>query len=214
MHRCYTDEHHELELHLHPEIKETEQKIEVHYQQFLRKQQSMRNRQTTQSKIIIPVVVNLLYYNDEENLSDLQIQSQLDRINIDFAGKNGDMNKVPSRFNNDVAKTPALLLEFELHSVRRKKSIYNKWGTNDRVKLKRNGGIEGMDSNIYLNIWVAHCGDNILGYATFPGGKRELDGVVISNENFGDYRLFRDGYYGDIDANKYKYGRTGYVIYS
>ncbi len=56
--------------------------------------------------IVIPVVVHVLYNQTIENISDLQIQSQITSLNADFSRTNPDFVKVPGVFadlaaNND-----------------------------------------------------------------------------------------------------------------
>jgi hypothetical protein len=42
-----------------------------------------------------PVIVNVLYRTAAENISDAQIQSQIDVLNDDFNATNSDFNSVP-----------------------------------------------------------------------------------------------------------------------
>jgi hypothetical protein len=45
---------------------------------------------------INPVIVNVLYRTAAENISDAQIQSQIDVLNDDFNATNSDFNSVPA----------------------------------------------------------------------------------------------------------------------
>ena len=45
--------------------------------------------------ITIPVVVHVVYKTDEENISDEQIQSQIDVLNKDYRATNPDRDDVP-----------------------------------------------------------------------------------------------------------------------
>ena len=47
--------------------------------------------------ITIPVVVHVVYYNSIENISDQQIQSQIDILNQDFRRTNTDASNTPIR---------------------------------------------------------------------------------------------------------------------
>lgn len=51
----------------------------------------------------IPVVVNVLYRTTSENISDAQIQSQIDVLNADYSGTNADASKIPSEFQSIAA---------------------------------------------------------------------------------------------------------------
>jgi tRNA1(Val) A37 N6-methylase TrmN6 len=53
-------------------------------------------RRLVNGKIEIPVIVNVLYRTAAENISDAQIQSQIDVLNDDFNATNSDFNSVPA----------------------------------------------------------------------------------------------------------------------
>jgi hypothetical protein len=56
-------------------------------------------RRLVNGKIEIPVIVNVLYRTAAENISDAQIQSQIDVLNDDFNATNSDFNSVPALFS-------------------------------------------------------------------------------------------------------------------
>ena len=53
------------------------------------------------------------------------------------------------------------------------------------MKYASNGGSDAVTPNAALNIWVCNIGGGILGYAQFPGGNSNTDGVVVSPQYFG-----------------------------
>jgi hypothetical protein len=57
--------------------------------------------------------------------------------------------------------------------------------TDDAVKSTATAGADPWPSDKYLNLWVCALGGGLLGYAQFPGGPAETDGVVILNATFG-----------------------------
>ena len=59
-------------------------------------------------------------------------------------------------------------------------------GTNDSVKFNSSGGKDAWPAGDYLNIWVCNIGGGILGYAQFPGGPANTDGVVNGHQYFGN----------------------------
>ncbi|SFS40652.1 Pregnancy-associated plasma protein-A [Zhouia amylolytica] len=133
--------------------------------------------------INIPVVVHVLYNTDQENISDAQINSQIQILNEDFTASNNDLNQVPGEFEPVVADVN---VTFTLDQVIRKFSTKTSWGTRDAMKDASQGGSDAVDPSNYLNIWVCNIGGGILGYAQFPGGNASTDGVVISPQYFGD----------------------------
>jgi hypothetical protein len=59
------------------------------------------------------------------------------------------------------------------------------FGPDDSVKSRSTGGVNPWPADRYLNMWVCRLGGGLLGYAQFPGGPSETDGVVIRNTAFG-----------------------------
>ena len=56
----------------------------------------------SRSLITIPLVVHIVWYEPEENLSDAQIQSQAAVLNQDFRALNSEIASVPGPFAGDV----------------------------------------------------------------------------------------------------------------
>ena len=164
-----------------PSLKDKMDEIEKHTRDYEKKQKNGRVGAT--GTLIIPVVVNILYSNANENVSDAQIQSQIDVLNRDFSATNSDLSLVPSAFSSAVSN---LEIQFTLSSVVRKSSTKTSWGTRDAMKNARKGGIDPTTPTTKLNLWVCNIGGGILGYAQFPGGSSATDGVVIGPQYFGN----------------------------
>lgn len=133
--------------------------------------------------VYIPVVVNVLYKTAAENISQAQIQSQIDVLNADFSGTNSDISKVPTTFQG--VKSGDVGVRFVLDQVIRKSTNKTSWTTNDAMKKTTQGGINPTSPSTKLNLWCCTMGGGILGYAQFPGGSSATDGVVITNTAFG-----------------------------
>jgi len=153
--------------------------------------------------MIIPVVVNVLYRTAAENIALGQIQSQIDVLNEDFKGTNGDIGMVPGAFTG--VKAFDTKIRFVLDAVVRKSTTKTSWSTNDAMKKSKRGGINPTSPTIKLNLWACSMGGGILGYAQFPGGSSLTDGVVILNTAFGSKAKFAGGNY----ISTYDKGRTG-----
>ena len=164
-----------------PSLKDKMDEIEKHTKDYEKKQKNGRVGAT--GTLIIPVVVNVLYSNANENISDAQIQSQIDVLNKDFSATNSDLSLVPSAFSSAVSN---LEIQFVLSSVVRKSSTKTSWGTRDAMKSAKKGGIDPTTPTTKLNLWVCNIGGGILGYAQFPGGSSATDGVVIGPQYFGN----------------------------
>nr|MBP6556941.1 zinc metalloprotease [Flavobacterium sp.] len=136
---------------------------------------AMANGRLVNGRIEIPVVFNVLYRTAAENISDAQLQSQLNVLNADFNAANSDFNQVPSLFSGVKANVG---ITFVLDQVIRKSTTKTSWGTRDAMKKTKQGGINPTSPTTKLNFWVCTIGGGILGYAQFPGGSSATDGVV------------------------------------
>ena len=157
--------------------------------------------------ITIPVVIHVLFNSAEQNISDEEIQSQIDILNEDFAANNASSLDVPTdwinlitdskiRFklaqrdpagnnSNGIIRVSSTILEYQIFDP----AIYS-------TSL---GGSDAWPRSKYLNIWVCKLEGNALGYANFPGSSANQDGVVINYKAFG-----RNG----IAKAPYNFGRT------
>ncbi|TDE28295.1 zinc metalloprotease [Flavobacterium ranwuense] len=144
-------------------------------------QKAMVTGRLVNGKVEIPVVVNVLYKTAAENISDAQIQSQIDVLNEDFNATNSDFSSTPALFSGVAANVG---ITFVLQSVVRKSTTTTSWSTNDAMK-KLPKGIAPTTPTTVLNMWSCNMGGGILGYAQFPGGASATDGVVMDNNAFG-----------------------------
>ena len=142
---------------------------------------SLTNR-LVNGKVVIPVVVNVLYRTAAENISDAQIQSQIDVLNKDYTATNPDFSNTPAEFAGVAANVG---ITFELVKINRKSTTKSSWGTRDAMKKTKQGGLDPTTPSTTLNMWACTIGGGILGYAQFPGGTLATDGVVIDSNYFG-----------------------------
>ncbi len=134
-------------------------------------------------KIQIPVVVNVIYNTAAENISDAQIQSQIDVLNEDYHATNSDFSKTPSIFSGVAANYD---ISFVLIATNRTHTTKTTWRTDDSMKKPSKGGVAPTDPTHNLNLWVVGTmSGGVLGYAQFPGGALATDGVVIGHNYFG-----------------------------
>jgi hypothetical protein len=154
--------------------------------------------------IEIPVVVHVLYNTTQQNISDAQINSQIDVLNEDYQNRNADRSKMPANSFQTATSTGFnvrfVLAQTPIHKKTKTKSF----STNDAVKSSQRGGDDAIDAAHNLNIWVCNLGQSLLGYAQFPGGSLSTDGVVILYSAFGSRAKYAAGTY----VAKYDLGRT------
>jgi hypothetical protein len=191
--RCYTEEIKAKLIALHPQLQQQldDAKNSILHHETQQTAASVRNI------ITIPVVVHIVHDGDaigvSENISDAQVQSQINALNIDYRKMNSDTANTPSVF-----KPYAADIEIEFCLAMRDPS-----GNPTNGILRHNFGQasysdQDMYDNImpqtiwdrsdYLNIYVARLGgstSDLLGYAAVPGYPAGTDAVVIGFRYFG-----------------------------
>src|SRR5258706_1591051 len=141
---------------------------------------------------VIPVVVHVVHKTSAQDISDAQIHSQIDVLNRDYRKTNPDVASTPAAFAPLAADAR---VQFELattdpngaatNGIHRVATTTDAFSNDDKVKASATGGADPWPSDRYLNIWVCQLGNNLLGYAQFPGGPTDTDGVVILHSGFG-----------------------------
>lgn len=191
---CAVMEMLEQDLTKNPDARHRMEQMEAFTQRKV-KELAKNHRKIEGNIIKIPVVVHVLYTNSTNNISNAQIQSQLDVLNEDFRRTNSDKtNKWSQAADSEI--------EFYLAKVDpngnpttgivRKQTSTSTWIT-DTNGMKKNsaGGISPWNTAEYLNMWVVDNlrtsdGRSILGYAQFPWmTDKSLDGVVMADQYFG-----------------------------
>ncbi len=146
----------------------------------------------------IPVVVHVVYKQPIENISDAQIYSQIEILNKDYRKLNSDAINIPDVWKSVAADTR---IEFKLACIDPngdKTNGITRTTTNmdeflidttpnvEEIKSTSLGGRDPWDSTRYLNLWVCNLGKSLLGYAQFPAGDPQTDGVVCNHWVFGN----------------------------
>jgi hypothetical protein len=186
---CSTMENLEHRKQLDPQLEARMQQIE----DFTRTRIEQGGMESVSGNIItIPVVVHVLYTNGTNNISDAQIQSQIDVINEDFRRTNSDADNTWSQAADTEIQFCMSTVDPNGNAttgITRKSVTRTDWGTTDDMKRSSQGGVDPWNSAEYLNMWIVpqmtSGGRTILGYAQFPGGSAATDGVVMAYNYFG-----------------------------
>lgn len=198
---CAAQEVLEEQLEADPRLRQRMADIEAYTQRAIKNPEAYKLVGDT---IVIPVVVHVLYHTSAQNISDAQVNSQIDVLNEDFKKKNADFSNLPEKSFQSVASS-GLPVRFELaQPIIHKYTKTISFSTNDAVKSSKRGGDDVIDPANNLNIWVCNLGRGLLGYAQFPGGNPATDGVVILYTAFGSRAKHEGGTY----ISKYDLGRT------
>jgi hypothetical protein len=153
-------------------------------------------QQKTLSSDTIPVVVHVLWNSFSENISDEQIQSQIDVLNEDWARTNADKastpvvwqsisGSLPYRFKL-ACKDPNGNLTTGIVRVHTNEASFT---ADNKIKFNSLGGSDAWNTDKYLNIWVGHMCCSIIGYAEFPSlVHTNTFGLVMNTQSFGRVR--------------------------
>jgi hypothetical protein len=163
--------------------------------ELLLQQEMARSQSSRTSNVVytIPVVVHVVWRTTAQNISDAQIQSQIDALNEDFARTNADTINTPLPFRGVASSTQ---FQFCLArrdpsgaattGIERRQTTATSFSTADLMKSYSSGGLDAWDVNRYLNIWVCNLSGGVLGYGEFPATTHTTTfGVVIQYDCFG-----------------------------
>ena len=132
--------------------------------------------------LYIPVVIHVV---SSANVTDAQIQRQIDVLNKDFTKTNSELsNSSVYLANYSFASVANCQINFVVTQVIRRSTTAT-FGTNDAVKKTSMGGSDPVNATTHLNFWVADLSSGLLGYAQFPGGSASTDGIVVDYQAFG-----------------------------
>ncbi len=188
--RCGTTQYLQMLENSKPEIATKRAKLEKDIQKWIKENPDYQQK----TIITIPVVVHIVYASPQQNITDAQVQSQIDVLNKDYRRTNIDVIMTPSVWQSIAADCE---IEFCLTSTdpngnntngitrtQTSQSSFSMQG--DPVKDASSGGKDAWPNDDYLNIWVCNLGSSLLGYATPPFGNiGSDDGVVICYNYFG-----------------------------
>ncbi len=188
-----------------PVFAANEKKLESQISNYIKRMKKGEFVEYRSGKIIIPVVVHVIYGNATENISDAQIQSQIDVLNEDYRKLNADVSGVPGDFTSDVADAR---IEFKLAQrdpdcnpttgITRTSTTETSFDfdpdaatatARNPVKFDSSNGKDGWPSDKYLNFWVCDLSGTLMGYGSFPSDfatRPTEDGVVMDHEYFGN----------------------------
>ena len=206
---CGAETHLELRLQADPKLREQRQLFESLVSEARRKGLMPMASQVAGPSYVIPVVVHIVHQNGPENISDIQVLSQIHALNRDFADSlNGPAPSVNTNIQFCLATqlppaspvvwstTPGITRTFSAQTM-------HTYANNaSEIALK---AIDYLPSSKYLNIWVvnniAGAGGGVAGYGTFPGTvPATLDGIVIRYTCFGSNNTPFGGPYPNLLA--------------
>lgn len=212
--KCGTMQHLEQSLQNNAALRERFEQKRIQFNKIAsaRAQNPAANRIAT---VYIPVVFHIVLPNPNM-VTDVQIQAQLDTLNKDFFGANGDSVKIPSYFKPLYGKSG---IQFclakrnpdgdSVNGIDRVVTTQASFSIDDGVKHDYTGGVASWNTDKYFNVWVTFISNSILGYATFPDDASTAaadQGVVI------DYRSLPGGSFTAYNQGKTLTHETGHYF--
>ena len=158
-------------------------------QNLIQQRQKIKSfAKTLATPIVIPIVFHVVLPNPSI-VTEAQLLAQLDTINKDYAGLNGDSVRIPSYFKSLFGKsgisfclaqrTPTDVPTDGIDRFASTKATFSN-SDGESVKHANLGGVDAWDPARYLNIWICDLSNDLLGYGTFPGSSNaDEQGVVV-----------------------------------
>ena len=119
--------------------------------------------------------MHVVWSNSNQNISDAQIESQINVLNQDYRRNNIDQINTPSVWQSIAADCE---IEFCLakidpnglptNGINRVQTNHGSFGMNNDIHTSALGGADDWPNDDYLNIWVCDLESGLLGYATPP----------------------------------------------
>lgn len=197
---CGTDQYLSRILQQYPEAKQQLDRLNTDLRNY---EMSNASRGERGLVITIPVVFHVVYSTTSQNISDNQLQSQIDVLNECFRKRAADSALVPAIFkprHSDTEIQFCLAGTDPLGNTTSGITRHNYTAGTDMDNVIKPA--TQWDPTRYLNIWTTNLGSGLLGYATMPNiGPSNQDGVVI------DYRYVGRPPYNTFN-NNYNLGKT------
>jgi len=224
--RCATMEQDSISRLLYPQrgtLEEFEDALQTKMMEINARKKTGRIETST---ITIPIVVHVIHNGEPvgtgANISQAQIQSQIDVLNEDYRKKVGSNGYNTSPVGADIGIEFCLSPVDESGNALAEPGIDRHRGTQTTyTRQDIDGALKPStiwNPNLFYNVWTLKFGgsdSNLLGYAQFPdqsnlpgldqtGGSASTDGVVILYSSFGSAQK---GSFADMQA-PYNLGRT------
>ena len=188
--RCGTEAHTKTMIANSPEYAIAKSKVNTQTSKWIENHPNYSEK----TIITIPVIIHIVWNTNQENISDAQIQSQIEILNADFGRANIDTINTPSVWQSIAAdcEIQFCLAQTDPNGnattgITRTQTTHGSFNMNGDIKSSAAGGIDAWENDDYLNIWACNLGSGLLGYATPPSSSiGSTDGVVIGYKYFGN----------------------------
>lgn len=202
--RCGTMENLENEIEKDPGLLNRRKQIEQDIEDYI----NNPLRELDGDTVIIPIVFHVIHDGDpigsNENIDDVYIEAQLDQLNDDFRRMNSDADGTWSQAADTWIEFCLAQTDPDGNSttgIIRHNISGGPWSSSTFNSSVKPSTIWDRDN--YCNFWIADLSGGLLGYAQFPGGNANTDGVVCLYSSVGSIDT------PNPDGGVYDLGRTG-----
>jgi hypothetical protein len=172
-----------------PEIRDRREVLDVETQGRL---QENFNLKWLEKEIILPVVFHLLIPEGDSSIPFEVLHSQLQATHLHFSKLPEKADHPKDSLTGFWDRAGRIPLDFCFRDpkdqtpwVESKRSPRKEWPVGTDLMRASQGGLEAWDPSRYLNVWIAELEGNVAGFAQYPGGIPDYDGIVIDPDFFG-----------------------------
>ncbi len=207
---CGFDHKHKTLLQNNPDY---QREYRQYKNEFVARVSAQAQQRSVMNVLRVPVVVHVVHSGEAigvgENISDAQIQAQIDILNLDFRAENDGFANTPSRWQNAIGNP---MIQFCLANLdpsgqpstgitRHNLDVTGTDSDNNNIEDEIKPAIF-WDSDLYYNIYVlpipgTDAGGGVTGYAYLPSNfaiGNDFDGSVVDYRWFGGPGFSQSGY--------------------
>ncbi|MBN8697240.1 MAG: T9SS type A sorting domain-containing protein [Bacteroidetes bacterium] len=186
--KCGTSQAHQRVYAQYPELLQAEIDNNVLLSQII---QSNKQMKAAEQVYTIPVVFHVLHINGSENISDAQIQDQINILNRDYRKLNADTAAVVPAFQGIIADCK---IQFALAKIDPNGNCTNgidRIYSHKTENANDDSKLNPWPRDKYLNVWVIKTMESVgtAGYAYYPSATSTYlapkDGIIIIHQYIG-----------------------------
>ncbi|MCK6650729.1 MAG: hypothetical protein L6Q66_13820, partial [Bacteroidia bacterium] len=186
--KCGTSQAHQKVYAQYPELLQAEMDNNVLLSQII---QSNKQMKAAEQVYTIPVVFHVLHINGSENISDAQIQDQINILNRDYRKLNADTAAVVPAFQGIIADCK---IQFALAKIDPNGNCTNgidRIYSHKTENANDDSKLNPWPRDKYLNVWVIKTMESVgtAGYAYYPSATSTYlapkDGIIIIHQYIG-----------------------------
>jgi len=178
---CHFETKFKEAIKFHPKILEQIEANQAKFQTIL----SGKNLIAKRNPITIPVVFHIVWKQEDDNISNERILSQVETLNQVFTNSHPDITAIPAEFKSVIGNPNfrfCLAAQdpngHPTNGILRVQTTIDQIGNSDSLFFTQLGGSSAWDTHKYLNIWVTSY-SGFSGFSSFPEDGDSLRGGIL-----------------------------------